>query len=91
MPQNMARANICITRFSHGRVSCAVAPLDTIGASTTCAMTAPTLPAAADTPCAVARILVGKHSAGTMKVVAFGPGDVVSCMLFESARLAYQN
>jgi hypothetical protein len=34
---------------------------------------APTLPVAAETPCADARTREGKTSAGIMKVVAFGP------------------
>jgi len=43
-----------------------------MGAKATWAMTAPTLPAAAEKPCAVDRKRVGKHSAGIMKVVALG-------------------
>ena len=36
-------------------------------------MIAPTFPDAAEIPWAVERYRVGKHSPGTMKVVAFGP------------------
>lgn len=39
----------------------------------TCAMMAPILPAAAEIPCDVDLYRVGKHSPGTIKVVALGP------------------
>jgi hypothetical protein len=37
------------------------------------AMMEPIFPDAAEMPCEVERYRVGKHSPGTMKVVAFGP------------------
>lgn len=43
-----------------------------------CAMMAPTLPEAAERPCEVDLYRVGKHSPGTMKVVALGPVEI-SC------------
>lgn len=64
-----------MTWFSHGVPSFFVEPRWTIGAKTTWAIIAPILPEAADMPWEVARKRVGKHSAGTMNVVALGPVD----------------
>jgi hypothetical protein len=47
-----------------------------MGAKTTCAIMAPTFPAAAEMPWQVVRKRVGKTSAGVMNVVALGPGII---------------
>ena len=63
-----------MTWFCHGFATLEVAPLVRRGAIAACAMIEPILPDAAEIPWDVERYLVGKHSPGTMKVVAFGPG-----------------
>jgi hypothetical protein len=74
-PHSIKREKICMTWLSQGApvLECELYPRLAMGAKTTWAMIAPTLPEAAEKPCAVARKRVGKHSAGIMKVVALGP------------------
>jgi hypothetical protein len=73
-PHNMKRAKICMTCFSHGVAEePGGAPRVTKRPNAHWAIMAPTLPEAAEIPCDVERYRVGKHSPGTMKVVAFGP------------------
>ncbi len=77
IPKNMKAAKICMTWLSHGDAAVPVAPgfapRVRRGPKIVCAMMAPTLPEAAERPCEVDLYRVGKHSPGTMKVVALGP------------------
>ena len=75
VPHSMKSAKICIKWPSHGDEQplpwqC---PLASNGGAMTCAMMAPIFPIAALKPCPVLLYLVGKHSPGTINVVAFGP------------------
>jgi hypothetical protein len=74
IPQNIKNAKISITWLSQGLELVGVtSPRVLNGPIKTCAIIAPTFPAAAEIPWLVLLYLVGKHSPGTMKVVAFGP------------------
>lgn len=73
IPANMKAAKICMTWSSQGDASVFVAPRVRCGPMRIWATIAPTLPEAAEIPWEVDRYLVGKHSPGTMKVVALGP------------------
>lgn len=63
-----------MTWFCHGEALFLVAPRVRRGAIAACAMMDPILPIPAEKPWDVERYRVGKHSPGTMNVVAFGPG-----------------
>jgi hypothetical protein len=79
-PQNMKSAKIFMMLSSQGEqevvpLHLGEAPRLRSGSKAKAAM-APSLPAAAEMPWAVARYRVGKSSPGMMKVVALGPRPV---------------